>query len=335
MIDIQILVDRMLETVERHRIAPGQYARWMWQDAQGDREMGCNPYGCADAANILYTLAHFPADAAERQASVEALQAMQDPETGLFHESTHHPIHTTAHCTAALELFEARPAHPLTALLSVKTAEDIDAFLAKLDWQKNPWPQSHQGAGLYASMKITESVDARWEDDYFAWMWEHTDPVTGFVGGRAAPGAVEGVEAPLYDTMAGSFHYFFNHEHARRPWRYPDRVIDSCFRILDEHLWPAMGREINFAEIDVVYCISRAMRKTTYRYEEAKKHLEDFARDYVDYLISLDPMTDDGWNDLHALFGAVCCLAELQQALPGFLRSDRPLRLVLDRRPFI
>jgi hypothetical protein len=35
------------------------------------------------------------------------------------------------------------------------------------------------------------------------------------------------------------------------------------------------------------------------------------------------------------LFGAVCALAELQRALPGEIRSERPLRLVLDRRPFI
>jgi len=33
----------------------------------------------------------------------------------------------------------------------------------------------------------------------------------------------------------------------------------------------------------------------------------------------------------HRLFGAACALA----ALPGRLRSPRPLRLVLDRRPFI
>jgi hypothetical protein len=28
-------------------------------------------------------------------------------------------------------------------------------------------------------------------------------------------------------------------------------------------------------------------------------------------------------------------VAELQQALPGLIRTERPLRLVLDRRPFI
>ena len=53
------------------------------------------------------------------------------------------------------------------------------------------------------------------------------------------------------------------------------------------------------------------------------------------YLRQVDTQKDEEFNDLHMLFGAVCALAELQQALPGELTSAVPLRLVLDRRPFI
>jgi hypothetical protein len=53
------------------------------------------------------------------------------------------------------------------------------------------------------------------------------------------------------------------------------------------------------------------------------------------YLQGLDKAKNDGWNDLHQLFGALCALAELQTALPGQIRTNKPLRLVLDRRPFI
>lgn len=38
---------------------------------------------------------------------------------------------------------------------------------------------------------------------------------------------------------------------------------------------------------------------------------------------------------LHMLFGSVCALAELQTALPGKIITEKPLRLVLDRRPFV
>ena len=55
----------------------------------------------------------------------------------------------------------------------------------------------------------------------------------------------------------------------------------------------------------------------------------------IEFLLSLDPRADDALNDLHLLFGTLCAMAELQQALPGFVRTRRPLKLVLDRRPFI
>ena len=49
------------------------------------------------------------------------------------------------------------------------------------------------------------------------------------------------------------------------------------------------------------------------------------------------PMSDNTkqarW--MTVLFGNLCAFSELQQALPGFVRTDRPLKLVLDRRPFI
>ena len=60
-----------------------------------------------------------------------------------------------------------------------------------------------------------------------------------------------------------------------------------------------------------------------------------FTDQYVPFLLGLNPNSDEGLNDLHLLFGAMCCLAELQTALPGQLKTERPLKLVLDRRPFI
>ena len=96
-----------------------------------------------------------------------------------------------------------------------------------------------------------------------------------------------------------------------------------------------VGKNIGFSEIDWVFCLTRAMRQSPHRFEEGKAALRRFAEFFLDYLESLDPMTDDGLNDLHALFGTVCCLAELQSALPGEITSEKPMKLVLDRRPFI
>ena len=84
-----------------------------------------------------------------------------------------------------------------------------------------------------------------------------------------------------------------------------------------------------------MYCLTRSLRQSGHRFEACRAALGGFAEDYASFLLSLDLDEHDGANDLHSLFGALCCLAELQQALPGTIRTERPLRLVLDRRPFI
>ena len=128
----------------------------------------------------------------------------------------------------------------------------------------------------------------------------------------------------------------FNHEYAKMPMRYPEKVIDTCIEMYEKDGLPVnFGKDINFIEVDWIYCMNRAARQTTYRHDEVISLLSDFAEKYVDYLLTLDYATHDRFNDLHMLFGCVCALAELQAALPGKIISEKPLKLVLDRRPFI
>lgn len=331
MLDLRELIDRAVGIVRRHNLgAPGEYGRWLRQDANDAPGVEVNPYGVADAANILYTIGEWPA-AAERWAWVDVLGGMQDASSGLFHEATHHPFHTTAHCVAALELFDARPRHPLSEMQPLRDDGAVERFLDQLDWTWNPWGESHRGAGLYAALVLAREVDLSWQDRYFDWLWREADPETGF---WRRGSVVAGGDALLFHHLAGSFHYLFNHEYARRPLRYPERMAATCLRIAADQLFP-LGQTVGFAEIDWVYCLTRSVRQCGTSYAPARKALQDFAEAYVRYLSALDPLTDGGLNDLHQLFGALCALAELQAALPGELRSDVPLRLVLDRRPFI
>ena len=69
-INIDKILDNIEAVVHRHELADGGYARYLWQDKAGSREMGLNAYGCADAANILYTLNRFHRDPAKRAACI-------------------------------------------------------------------------------------------------------------------------------------------------------------------------------------------------------------------------------------------------------------------------
>lgn len=335
--DLRHFIHSVESALARHNLgAPGAYRRWTLPTRAdlGPYFTGINPYGSADAANILYTIQRFPADAAERAGWVSALQAMQDPETGLFEEPTHHPIHTTAHLIATLELFEARPRHPLVALGHLRKTHELSAFLEELDWRSNPWRESHRGAGLYAALVLAGEVNQEWEERYFKWVWEETDPQTGLLRkGRINPVPANGVVS-IFPHLAGTFHYLFNLQYARRPLRYAERLIDTCLDLYAQHAYP-LGRSIGFAEVDWVYILNRSVRQCGHRFGEVQAALLDFSNHYLPYLQSVDPETDPDFDDLHQLFGALCCIAELQSALPGHIRTLRPLRLVLDRRPFI
>jgi len=328
--NVDRLIEKIAQIVERHKLDEGVYSRWLWQNEKGDRELGKNEYGCADAANILYTIGAFERDPEKRRCWVKTLQEMQQPESGLFTEKTHHTIHTTAHCIAALELFDAQPLYPLTGLMPLLDRDKLYDFLEHLNWAGKPWPQSHQGAGLYAAMVITRTCDIAWQRDYFSWLREHCDPDFGMsYRGRLDQ------DIPAHH-MYGWFHYLFNHEYARQPIPHADKLIDSCINMyVNKTMDKAFGRMVGFMEIDWVFCMNRASRQTAHRFDEVKALLWDFAQSYIPWLESLDAETDDGMNDLHMLFGAVCALAELQQALPGKIETTVPLKNVLDRRPFI
>lgn len=336
-ISIDGLLDHIRCSIKEHQLGEaGRYARWLWQDENHSRQLGLNEYGCADAANILYTIGDFIAGPEERGKWIHTLQGLQNPETGLFEEATHHPIHTTAHCVAALELFDAAPLHPLHQLLRYRDKEELYGLLEGLDWTFNPWPQSHQGAGIYAAMAITGGAGPEWEEWYFSWLWNEADPVTGMWRKGYASLDAQQSTAPLYQYMAASFHYLFNLEYRRMPLHYPERMVDTCLELYqNKSLCQRLGTEVGFVEIDWIYCLNRASRQTAHRFGEVKQTLHAFAAEYLDYLHAIDYATDEKFNDLHLLFGTVCALAELQVALPGIIASAKPLKLVLDRRPFI
>ncbi|MBO5270746.1 MAG: hypothetical protein J6B77_08165 [Clostridia bacterium] len=327
------LIQKILSVVESHKLAPGDYARFLWQNSKCTREMGSNPYGCADAANILYTLGYFPTDDAERAAFVHHLTKFQDPETGLFHESTHHAYHTTAHCSAALELFDKRPLYPLVALREFDDTARLCEFLDSLAWVDNPWTISHQGAGVFAAKIICETPTVAWQDAYFSHLTALCDPKYGL--GKA--GAVDLKVKSLAHHLNGWFHYLFNFNHCHREIPRAETLIDTLIdeyyagNLENQHLCCSVG----FRSIDWVFALNRASLQCGYRRAEAKEAMRHFAKEHFAYLETLDPATHDTMNDLHSLFGTVCCLSELQLALPGELPTTVPLKNVLDRRPFI
>ena len=74
-VNIDGIIKKIKACVDRHNLGSyGDYSRWTW----GERNLGRNEYGCADAANILYTIGAFPQSEAERRGFIEKMQKMQN-----------------------------------------------------------------------------------------------------------------------------------------------------------------------------------------------------------------------------------------------------------------
>lgn len=331
-LDINPIINKVRATVENHKLPEeGAYARFRRVE-NGVSQLGeLNEYGCADAANIRYTIGDMPTDETERRACIEILQKFQNPQTGMFKEPTHVVMHGTAHCTAALELFDARPLYPMKELEQYRSVERTLELLEELPWYERP--NSHTGAGLCSAMILTRMATQEWKDAYFGWLDAHVDSEFGF--GRAGF-LYEKNSVPAWHHLNDWFHYLFNYHCARRAFPYAEKLVDSCISLYREgRLRETFGQMKDFSEIDWVFALNRASWQNGHRFAERTEVLTDFAEKYISYLNQVDTETDACWNDIHLLFGMVCALSELQLALPGVLISEYPLRQVLDRRPFI
>lgn len=329
--DLTDLVSFVRSWVARYNLgAVGSYTRHLHRAGYDSRRP--DAYGCADAANILYTLGVLPGGAEDRGAWVTSLQSFQDQQSGVFVDRTHSTYHTTAHCTAALELFEARPAYPLTFLAELGDHDRLRSFLDDLDWTR-PWPASHDAAGAASALAITGAADPAWFEAYLDWFDSEVDPDTGlWRRGQMLPVN----EWPgLFSNLGGSFHYHFVYDYLRQPWPAVDRLIDTCLTLLHDSAASLARIDVGFKEIDLIYCLSRARRQTPHRFDAVSEALTLLVDRVVTLLNSVDYRSSETFDDLHTLFGAVCAIAELQRAVPGSIHTPVPLRLVLDRRPFI
>ena len=330
MYDLRPFMTEIKKIVERHYLGePGKYKQWMTQNEKNSRNLGATPYGCANAVNILYTINELPKDRKEKEAFVKVLQDFQNKENGLFENPGNFETHTTAFVSGALNLLDAEPLYKAADFERYSTREGLYEFMESINWAKEPWLGAHLGAGIYASMLLTNTAGDGWEDYYFDWLDANADAETGLWKKDALEGA------PAFHYLASTFHYVFNYEYAKRPLPYPKELLDTCIKAYYEGVCIDFSKEVGWPDIDYTYMLSRVQRRAGVRFDETQKILKEIADGLINQLLAMDTETSEKLNDLNTLFAIVCALAVLQDALPGYIRTSKPLKLVLDKRPFL
>jgi hypothetical protein len=287
-------------------------------------------YGVADMACILHTLGLLHPAGRERTEWAAAFQQFQVPDTGWLVEKspTHDPLHNTAFALAAMQLLDLAPAQPVKLDAAYG---DPRAFLATLDWRTAVYAESHKGAGVGAIHALVPALASpAWFDDYFAACDSYFDPHNGMMGVGKPPGGDA-------DQVGGTFHYGFLYEHFNRHMPFPEARIDAVLRTqlpdgywrADNHLW---------LTLDAIYLLTRSLRCCSHRFDDVRSCLRRLMEILMRDLYSpagrqtaLSPKLP-----VHSVTAAISIAAEVQKFLGAQeVITAQPLRLVLDRRPFI
>ena len=322
---------------------PGAYRRCT---AQGSVDL----YGSADLACVRWSLDDLPPPA-DRARWVEVLGAFQDPRTGWFVErgpATHVALHVTAYAVAALELLGAGPPHRLGFLDGLLAPEQVGAFLDARDWRDWAYLESHAVAGLASLVANAAALPPGapahvpgGRADAFAAAWlagldARLDPASGMHGEAKPPGGD-------LDQVGGTFHHAFCAEHWGSPVAHPRARIDAVLGLQrPDGLWDPANP--HWLTLDGVWLVGRALEQTA---ADGEPHRADDVRAAVGRAVDavLAPLAGEAGRraalldaDMgsHSLVAVVSLLAEARRCLgPDAVRTATPLRLVLDRRPFV
>lgn len=325
--DLREFVKWILEEFEPSVKLPGPAGNYVRQPGQTSIEL----YGISDIACILYTLGLLRPTAKERAEWAAGFQTFQVEGTGMLVEKanpTHTPLHNTAFALAAMELLDLRPQNPVTMGPEYK---DPRAFLMTLDWKKAVYTESHKGAGIGAIYTLVPELGTpEWFKAYFATCDSLFDAKNGMMGLEKPAGGD-------FDQIGGTFHYSFLYAYFNKRMPYPEQRIDAVLGLQrpDGH-WDTSNK--TWLTLDGLYLMTRAVRVAHHRVGDvvaAVRRTMDTLMEQM-YSPAARKTAYTGRLAVHSVTCAISIAAELQQFLGADeVVTERPLHLVLDRRPFI
>jgi len=286
-------------------------------------------YGTTDILINRYTMNEWNLEESEKDSWAAVINRFQNDE-GWYTKShtNHHREHTTAYAIAALTLLGRRPARPLSwAAPIMQDSNSMERWLAGVTWSII-WPGSHVVSGVPAALAMTGEGNEPFYARYFDWLDREADPRSGFWC-RGIVHRLGLIRRPTKHEMGGAFHMYYVYEFMKRPWRYPERIVDESLRLQhDNGLWD--GTVTYCIDLDGLYCCTRSSRNAQgYRKDDVavacQRYLATAERTLNDrdFLFSHYPNT-------HRLTGALSAIAECALFFPELVHTPRPWRQSLD-----
>lgn len=285
-------------------------------------------YDCANVVNILYTIGQLP-NVQERTALAERLKKYIDKNTGIVEVEGHINTHSTAFICGALNLLDEESPLKAKAFEKYLGKNELFAFMDGIDWDENPWLGAHFGAGIYASMVLSGTATDEWENYYFEWLKENQDPQTGLWAKNCK------FKAARFHYLAAAFHYIFNYEYAKREIPNAENLLVTCIDAYETGKCMDFSKDFGWPDIDFTYMLVHLQRRCGKFFDKVNQIVHEIADGLISQLTNLDKEKTQKLKNINTMFAIVCALAVLQDACPGYIKTPKPLKLVLDKRPFL
>ena len=292
-------------------------------------------YGTGDMACVLYTLDSLNPTPTENAEWASTLRAFQDSGSGYLIAKTASlsKVHNTAFTLGAMNLFDAQPDHPLTFSRNFNTPELMQEYVESRDWTNGVYLGGEDVIGLASAFSL---VPGTVSDDWFTALFDYfddnlLDSNNGMIG-RGTP--------PLgtLDQIGGTFHFAFLWEFYGRQVPYGEARIDSILGLRrSDGDWDTAN--IWWMPFDSIYMLTQAANATGHRVADVRECVESVLSLVLDRVMdeSIRQQTfvesDMGVHTMNGLMG----LFAVAQGYLGTdeVLTDRPLRLVLKKRPYI
>lgn len=155
--------------------------------------------------------------------------------------------------------------------VEVESPDAITRFFSSLPWD-DPWRDSNRV--MFALSRVAALMTDRNREDLRAvmfsaldWLDARQSSVTGLWG--ATP------KASLGDCMAATFHFSFYYFWLDRPLKYPERIIDSCLSLQEDHGLFSGPFQIgqNCLDYDAIDLLVKCSTITSYRKSDVEAAL--------------------------------------------------------------
>jgi len=254
-----------------------------------------------------------------------------------FDTNGHSSLHANGMVIGALSVLGGKQKFPVKLYDDFNTVEKITPWLESLDWA-GQWQAAHKFWGGMICYSFSSRCTPAWVDKVFTWLNANLDEHTGWWR-KGVP------YIDRHQPLGGSVHILPLYEHNKRPFPYPERVIDSVISLqLPNGRWlETKDTDImHYLELDALYALY-LMKKMApgYRTADITRTVDIYTKAVLEYytqrkdsLFRLHP---------HLVLGAVGTFGLLQRLNPEVfvdtvawtdIFSDRKLHMTRDVEVF-